>query len=241
MSNPCGDNIFFDTGKWEFNEQVTNMFPIHVRKSIPGYLNVHEMVADLIQVSSMEHDSLRILDLGCSIGELEGRVSCKSKSNFKLFAIDNSESMIRRCKYNVRDDRIVFIQNEMLNYLSTVENYEAKFDIIVCLYTLQFLEEQDQYRAIDKIAGLLNPGGMFIFADKFLSRDPQIDAIKEANLLAYKIKQGFTPEETNGKLLALKGVQHRIKYPLEFLSRYFEREEVLDTSLNFICSVFYKR
>lgn len=243
MSNPCGDNIFFDEGKWEFNEQVSLMFPVHARKSIPGYLDVHTMVADIIHMSSLKKDSLRIVDLGCSTGELEGRVSCllPLDYDFKMFGVDSSGSMITCSRYNVRHKNIDFICDDIMDYLNVLHSHRASFDIITCLYTLQFLKEEDQYKAMQMISEVLSPGGMFILADKFRAENIDIDAIKESNLIVYKIKQGFTPEEITGKQLALKGVQNRIPYPIEFLSKYFERAEILDSSLNFICSIFYKR
>jgi tRNA (cmo5U34)-methyltransferase len=239
--NPCGDNLFFEEGQWQFNEKVSRVFPIHARKSIPGYQNVHDIVSSIVQLSSTNHENLRILDIGCSIGELEGKIINKVKSNFTLYAVDSSDSMIQSCESMIRDDRVRFVYADAREYLRFFIKNNCSLDIIISLYTLQFLSEQDQYYLLKMISHALSPGGIFILADKFITRNDELNSIMRGNYEKFKIQQGFTQEEINGKSSALSGVQHCIPYPSDFLSKYFYKSEILDSNLSFTCSIFYKR
>lgn len=240
----CGDGLWFEEGKWEFNEQVSNVFPTHARKSIPGYKTVHELVCTLSKTYSEGRDNYHILDLGCSVGELETDILSKNpKSDLSIIALDKSQSMIDKCNANKFDSRVEFLCIDMMDFMRLMESYGKKFDMVVCLYTLQFLEKGDQLKVFEYISRILKDDGILILSDKFQHQDSDVDMVKELELAKFKYSTGFSVEDVAGKRHALMGVQNRMLVSDMdcVLENGFKRMEILDVSLNFVCYVFYKK
>lgn len=237
----CGDGLWFEEGKWEFNEQVSNVFPTHARKSIPGYKAVHELVCTLSNTYSENKINYSILDLGCSVGELETDILSKNiKSDISILALDKSQDMINKCNANKHDSRVEYICNDIISFL---ESYDDKFDMVVCLYTLQFLDKDAQSKVFEYISNILKDDGILIISDKFQHQDSDIDMIKELELAKFKYSTGLSVEDVAGKRHALMGVQSRMMVSdmEDVLKVGFKRMEILDVSLNFVCYVFYKK
>ena len=79
-----------------FNAAVTNVFDDMVRRSVPGY----ETVVDLVGIMAAAHQQstqrpLRCLDLGCSRGAVTKSIlNHLGDRPAKIYALDQSKSMI---------------------------------------------------------------------------------------------------------------------------------------------------
>lgn len=232
----CGNGLEFGVGEWAFNSDVSKVFQKHISSSVPGYHNVHTLVADLCKMHRCDGESLSILDIGCSLGEFERVLLSDSKdNNIHVVAVDSSEDMIREVKY--KDPRINYVCCDGLKAV----HCSGKYDIIVCLYTSQFMSHDEKLLFFKEVSNHLNPNGMFILADKIKHDDNSIDLINEKELFSFKIDSGFSVEEIMGKKKALQGVQDVLSEEmLSYLTSLFRDMNIIDISLNFACYAFYK-
>ena len=84
---------------FEFNEEVTSVFPDMVLRSIPGYPLTISMIS--VIADKFYQTGSNIYDLGCSLGTVSIAISkVISDKKCKIIAIDNSEAMIRSCCKN---------------------------------------------------------------------------------------------------------------------------------------------
>ena len=99
----------------------------------------------------------RILEIGCGTGQFIQMLSGK-KNKFFYHGMDLSDSMVRLSaekfagKNNIRISRGDFLSEEI----------EEKYDFIIALGVIGYVADHELF--IKKAAGLLNPGGYFIFS-----------------------------------------------------------------------------
>jgi tRNA (cmo5U34)-methyltransferase len=236
----CGDGIEFGTGEWSFNSDVCEVFHNHAIKSIPGYKDVHSMVSNVCKFicSSSKKDEIRVLDIGCSLGEFEESLLKNfDDTRIHITAIDSSEEMIKRVVF--RDERVSYVCGDAIDYLDAVEE---KYDVIVCLYTCQFFSVKNIMEFPIKLREHLKSDGILFLADKFEPSNKDVDIAQEQCYFDFKLESGYTMDEILGKKRALQGVQHRLKegYILNVLNLMdFEEFKILDISMNFMCVMFY--
>ena len=102
MSNK--DNIFSapidKIGDFTFDARVAEVFPDMIQRSVPGYSNIISAIGMLAERFVKPHSN--VYDLGCSLGA--ATLSMRrhiQQEGCTIFAIDNSEAMVERCKLHV--------------------------------------------------------------------------------------------------------------------------------------------
>ena len=53
---------------WKFDKKITNIFEDHILRSVPGYLDGHNLIISLSK--DLLSDNSTVLDIGCSKGTL---------------------------------------------------------------------------------------------------------------------------------------------------------------------------
>jgi ubiquinone/menaquinone biosynthesis C-methylase UbiE len=135
-----------------------------------------------------------VLEIGVGTGKT--LISILKQNPKSITAIDFSRLSIEKCRIKFKEDKIKFI-NSNIKKLNLPSN---KFDIVICYYTLNNLEEKERKYAIKEIHRVLKDNGFIIFEDfhngdfRHLSQAPH----KEAN--SYVKKNGifchyFTKDE----------------------------------------------
>ncbi len=89
-----------------------------------------------------------------------------------------------------------------------VEEYESLPDaqVIVMLYTLQFLRPMLRPRVVRTLYQSLRPGGCLIFAEKVLGSDPGLRRVFIDLYHKYKSRNGYSATEISRKREALENV-----------------------------------
>ena len=121
---------------FEFNDEVTNVFPDMILRSVPGYPLTISMIS--VIADKFYQTGSNIYDLGCSLGTVSIAISKVLKDKkCKIIAIDDSEAMIRSCcKNNIKENyenKIDFILDDMLT--TNISNAS----IVVMNFSLQFI------------------------------------------------------------------------------------------------------
>ena len=132
--------------------------------------------------------SSRVLSLGCGIGDTELLLAPRVGS---ITGIDLAPSAIRQAKADAERRRVAnveFLEGE----LGTLRFAPASFDVIIAVFLLHHLPDEDLQRLATRVASLLAPGGVFYSLDP--SRYRLLGAI--GKLVAPKLmKKHRSPDE----------------------------------------------
>jgi tRNA (cmo5U34)-methyltransferase len=186
--------------QFEFDESVASVFDDMLSRSVPYYQDVIKLISSL-SAKNLKDDDI-VYDLGCSTATTLLEISRKSDKNIKLVGIDNSEAMLQRAKNKAKayGADIELINDDILS----IPLKEAK--IILSNYTLQFIRPIKREELIKKIYDSLEDGGMFIFSEKVISEDKQLNKQLIEEYYEYKKTQGYSEYEIVQKREALENV-----------------------------------
>ncbi len=187
-----------DTVKdFAFDDAVTHVFDDMVRRSVPGY----ETVVDLISIIGEAHASqikrpLQCMDLGCSRGAVTSALLQRlDDPATQVTAVDNSPHMIKAARSEITDPRVKFIVDDVLNAPM------KDIDVIVLNLVLQFIDPDKRLDLLTRIRNGLRRDGMLILTEKIESTPAFADYH-----LVFKRAKGYSNLEINQKRDALEKV-----------------------------------
>lgn len=201
------DNIYAEpsvpVSDFQFDQRVAGVFGDMIRRSVPGYGQIINTIGDFAH--HFVKPETHIYDLGCSLGEatlsirrqIDGR-QCK------IIAVDNSESMLARCKENlnayVSDTQVELELGDIRHF--TINNAS----MVVLNFTLQFLPPKDRDTLLNAIYRGLNPGGILVLSEKLRFEDEKIQHLLDSQHLNFKRANGYSELEISQKRSALENV-----------------------------------
>ena len=201
------DRIFFDKepnkGSFEFNNEVADVFPDMLNRSIPSYLRTIETI-ELLTKEFIQPNT-NCYDLGCSLGEAS--LSMQKGINVngcQIYAIDKSESMTRKFKRNIEVNNFTVPINIINDDILNIRIKNAS--IIVMNYTLQFLKEEDRQPMINKIFNGLNRGGLFLLSEKIKIQNNKVNNVLDQLHYAFKLKNKYSQLEISRKRDAIENI-----------------------------------
>jgi len=202
MTN-VGDGLMADRGNWKFSGEVVDSFDDHVSKSVPLYLEGHELICDMSDFF-VKPDSI-CYEVGCSTGTLTLKLAehNRGKPDASFIGIDIEADMIAKAEAKAAahpELKAAFLAEDALE----VEMQPA--DLIVCYYTVQFVRPAVRQALIDKLYETLSWGGALLLFEKVRGADARFQDILTSLYNDYKLRKGYTPEEIVSKTRSLKGV-----------------------------------
>ena len=126
--------ILKKNSNWNFKGNVYKHFDKHIKKSIPLYLETHDLYLKLSDF--FLQDNAKIIDLGSSTGTYLNQLYLRHYTNqkkIKFIGIDNTKEMVTFCKKQYKNKKISFRNDDIF-----------KLDlsgscIISSFYTIQFI------------------------------------------------------------------------------------------------------
>lgn len=206
--------------KFEFD--TVGNFDNHIRDSIHGYDLLDNLIINMCSFFAKQNEI--IVDLGCSSGRLINKLASNYSEN--------------RCiGYDIVDSNFIFSDEaELRNQDITEKDFEIpKSNIILSIFTLQFISYYDRFILLKKIFKSLNKNGVFIICEKEIS---QVGIYQEVFTFAnydYK-KENFTNDQILEKERGLRSVMNCLSFgENETLLKNsgFTRVEQFFQSLNF--------
>jgi len=89
-----------DIANFRFDESVVEVFDDMVKRSVPGYGSMIQMVGLVARMYGK--DNTNYYDLGSSTGAITLAISLNNNhKNNKFIAIDNSPDMVKKCQQNL--------------------------------------------------------------------------------------------------------------------------------------------
>ncbi|AFU98007.1 carboxy-S-adenosyl-L-methionine synthase CmoA [Simiduia agarivorans] len=208
------DNIYAsplaELASFRFDQQVVNVFPDMIKRSVPGYTTIISMIGDLAERYARA-DS-RCYDLGCSLGAATLAMRHRIRAaNCRLIAVDNSKAMIERARQVMAADSAEVPVELVCSDLQQVAIEQAS--VVVLNFTLQFIDPAQRDQIVSKIYQGLVPGGVLILSEKVAFKDqPHHDLMIELHH-NFKRTNGYSDMEIAQKRTALENVL--IPEPLE--------------------------
>jgi len=189
-------------GKWEFDADVTNVFDDMLKRSIPQYEVMRQTCFDV--ACKYRQANSWIIDLGCSRGEAIAQLVDKFGVHNKYYGVDVSEPMLKVARERFEgyiDIGIVEIEN-----LDLRTDYPIKSaSVVLSVLTLQFTPIEYRHKILSNIYNSLMPGGAFVFVEKVIGANSEIDKAMVDIYYQLKASNGYTQEQIERKRLSLEG------------------------------------
>ena len=198
-----GDGLPADRANWKFNGEVVDLFDDHISRSVPLYEEGHDLICDMSDFF-IKPDSL-CYEVGCSTGTLTLKLAIhnQKKPEARFIGIDIEKDMIKKASgkaTKIKGLNVSFIADDV------IELEMDNADLIVCYYTVQFINTSVRQKLIDKLYSKLNWGGALLLFEKVRGADARFQDILSALYSDYKIRQGYSADEIIAKSRSLKGV-----------------------------------
>ncbi|MEL0629290.1 carboxy-S-adenosyl-L-methionine synthase CmoA [Psychromonas aquatilis] len=202
------DNIYSQplpqVDSFRFDQQVVQVFPDMIKRSVPGYEKIINSIAMITQRCAQDNSNL--YDLGCSLGAatLSMRRGLINKQNCQIISVDNSSAMVETCQQYIQayksDVPVTVLQDDICNV--KIENAS----VVVLNFTLQFLTPEKRLSLLTNIYNGLLPGGVLILSEKFIFEDTTSHQLLIDLHLDFKRSQGYSELEISQKRSSLDNV-----------------------------------
>ncbi|EPE37420.1 methyltransferase [Candidatus Photodesmus katoptron Akat1] len=186
-----------------FNEQVAQVFPNMIQRSIPGYNNIISTIGILAKRFAKPYS--RIYDLGCSLGA--ATISMHNQINQKgcrIIAVDSSNAMVQRCKAYLNKHQLTIPIKVIKADIRNVKITNAS--VVVLNFTLQFINPKDRQSLLENIYSGLRSGGILILSEKYIFENDVLNKLLIKLHHDFKRKNGYSELEIKQKLIALENV-----------------------------------
>ena len=198
------DNLFnkqSDIADFRFDQDVVKVFDDMVRRSVPGYDSMIQMIGLIARMYGQ--DNTNYYDLGSSTGAITLSIALNNKSkNNQFFAIDNSKEMVEQCEKNLHNkvDNLQAIYDD----INQVKINSAS--IVVLNLTLQFIDVNLRSNLIKKIYDGLESGGILIISEKIHFDDAVTQNQITKLHMDFKKENGYSELEIANKRQAIENV-----------------------------------
>lgn len=195
-----GDIIEAENARWRFSGDASARFDQHVRKSVPFYDDVHELIVALSDF--FLRGEATCIDLGCATGQLLRRLGEHHAGKpVRFVGIDAEADMIERAR--ITCDGLAGVE---LQHGNILDADLSGSDLVIACFTLQFVPPRDRQRVFDRIYANLNWGGGLLLFEKVRAPDARFQDMMTALYADHKLRQGYSGDEVIAKSRSLKGV-----------------------------------
>lgn len=192
-----------DVGSFVFDQNVVDVFPDMIKRSVPGYSTIIHMVGQLAE--RYAQSGSRCYDLGCSLGAstlaMRHRIQA---ADVNIYAIDNSSEMIRRCQQVLDADSYDIPVTLMCRDLQSAIIRNAS--VVVMNFTLQFISPAERDDLVARIYAGMRPGGVFILSEKLSFEDEHHKQLMTDLHHYFKKTNGYSDLEIAQKRNAIENV-----------------------------------
>ena len=190
-------------GEFQFDDQVVQVFPDMIARSVPGYASILSMIEQL--AGRFVRPGTTVWDLGCSLGAATRLIRRQAPADCVIHAVDNSSAMIERLRTLLQESSEIGCPVDLHEAdLRSVEIRNASF--VVLNLTLQFLHPDQRSQVIQKIADGMEPGGALLLSEKICFADPQQQDLLTNLHHDFKRAHGYSDLEISQKRSAIENL-----------------------------------
>lgn len=172
MSDSNPDRLYANplaqVSQFAFDQKVVDVFPDMIKRSVPGYATIINMIGTLAERYAQSGSVC--YDLGCSLGAatLAMRHSIRA-ADCKIIGVDNSSAMLQRCAQLMAADTSE-IPVELIQ-ANIQEVAISNASVAVLNFTLQFIPVEQRLAVLTNICSGLRPNGVLILSEKLAFED----------------------------------------------------------------------
>lgn len=166
-------------------------FDKHIRLSIPDYHTLFQ-IFQTIALQYMPPDGTCI-DIGCSTGKFLNTLSSNISATYVGVDLVDMPS----------EKNFIYLQDDLVNLLKNHGNC----DLIVSMFTLQFLGKYKRKQALTEIQRLVENGSRCLIAEKVFFDCSKLNSAMNTQLYQHK-RKFFTDKEILDKDYSLLGNMH---------------------------------
>lgn len=207
MSDNKADTIYAqplgELGAFAFDQTVVDVFPDMIKRSVPGYTAIINMIGNLAERYAQSGSNC--YDLGCSLGAATLAMRHRIQAaDCKIIGIDNSQPMIERCQQVIAADSGEVEVELICSDLQKVSMRDAS--VVVLNFTLQFIPREQRRTILEQIYQALRPGGVLILSEKVKFDDEPHNELMIELYHNFKRANGYSELEIAQKRTALENV-----------------------------------
>lgn len=188
---------------FQFDKRVVDVFDDMVVRSVPYYLEIQRMMAEL--ATTYAKPGTNLYDLGCSTGTTMIAMSRSVDKGVNFVGVDESPQMLQKCEAKLLSNEIpqkFVLKDSDLNKEVNIENASV---VVLCL-VLQFVRPLNRQKLIRSIYDQMNPGGAIILVEKVLSEGKEFNRKFIDYYYDYKRRNDYNEMEIAQKREALENV-----------------------------------
>jgi tRNA (cmo5U34)-methyltransferase len=161
-------NPLAQVSQFAFDQKVVDVFPDMIKRSVPGYATIINMIGNLAERYAQTGSNC--YDLGCSLGAatLAMRHSIHA-ADCRIIGVDNSAAMIQRCEQVMAADSGEVPVDLIQAQIQDVAINNAS--VVVLNFTLQFIQLDERLDVLRHIYDGLLPNGVLIISEKLAFED----------------------------------------------------------------------
>lgn len=183
-----------------FSFDTVEAFDQHIDLSIPNYSNLQSAILRI--ATHYIKPAGRIYDLGCSTGKLLSRLRPMCDESTALVGLDIADNLLLAN----RPEGVELVKLD----LSQPDSFDLNpANLILSIFTLQFLPQECRGKLVQKVYDALPVGGAFIVAEKQYIDDGYLQDTFTFSYYDMKLEH-FSAEDILSKQLSLR----RIMRPL---------------------------
>lgn len=192
-----------DVARFCFDEQVAQVFPDMIRRSVPGYGTMIDMIGVL--AARYARPGTRLYDLGSSLGAATlAMARLVPHRDCEIVAVDNSPAMVERAAAILAAEAPTVPVTQRCEDVRTTALENAS--VVVLNFTLQFIPLADRDAFIERVADALSPGDILVLSEKIRFPDSEEDTLQQALHHAFKRNNGYSDLEISQKRTAIEDV-----------------------------------
>jgi tRNA (cmo5U34)-methyltransferase len=188
---------------FKFDAKVVNVFDDMVVRSVPYYLEIQRMMAEM--AADYARPGTSVYDLGCSTGTTFLAMNNYIDPTVSFIGIDESEQMLVSCRNNLEKHGLTRPYSLLagdLNKKITIDNASV---VVLCL-SLQFVRPINRQKLLNSIYSQMNPGGVIFLVEKVLGESQEFNRTFIKYYYDMKRRNNYDDMEISQKREALENV-----------------------------------
>lgn len=194
-------NPLAEVSRFAFDQPVVDVFPDMIKRSVPGYATIINMIGSLAE--RYVHANSQCYDLGCSLGAATLAMRHRIQAaDCKIIGVDNSAAMIARCQQVIAADSGEVPVELIEAQIQDVVLHNASMAVLN--FTLQFIPIEERLEMLRNICVGLNPGGVLIISEKVAFDDEPHQQLMTELHHNFKRANGYSDLEIAQKRAAIE-------------------------------------
>lgn len=190
-------------GQFQFDDDVANVFPDMISRSVPGYASILSVIEQL--ADRFVRPETNVYDLGCSLGAATLLIRNQAPPSATIHAVDRSTAMIDRLRKRLTSDDAAEGRCEIKLHLADIGEISMEnASMVVLNFTLQFVPAAERQGLLKKCFDAMTPGGALLLSEKVCFDDPGQQNLLTELHLDFKRACGYSNLEIAQKRSALE-------------------------------------